>query len=78
MASEPPGGCRCGFDGACVGSPGSQYRSLFVEGEIGIIDHLLGMLEGLRRMQQLVEIEVEGFLCRGDRMVRAFHSHILD
>jgi hypothetical protein len=51
--------CRRSLYRAGVGRPRGKYRPLLVEGQIWIIDDLLGMLERLCRVQQLVEVKVE-------------------
>jgi hypothetical protein len=44
------------LDGACIRSPGREDRPFFVKRQIGIVDHLRGMLECLGWMQKRIDI----------------------
>ena len=51
---------RGGFDRACVLCPRREDGSLLIERQVGVINHVARVLEGTRRMQEAVEIEVDG------------------
>jgi hypothetical protein len=42
LTARWPAQCRRGVDGACVRCPGGEDCALFVEGEIGVADHVRG------------------------------------
>jgi hypothetical protein len=48
---------RCGFDGTGVGGPRREDGALLVQSQVGIVDDLRGMTEGLCGMEKLVKIE---------------------
>jgi hypothetical protein len=56
LSSRQTSQCRNRLDGARIRRPRREDRSLFIERQIGIVDHLRRMLECLGRMQKCVEI----------------------
>ena len=57
--------------------PRRENCSLFVEGQVGITDDLLRERERPRRMQEIVQVEIERFSGRVPKRW-IFHSHILN
>ena len=47
---------RCRLNGACIRSPRREDRAFFIQGQIGVVDHVRWMLERLCRMQKVIKI----------------------
>ena len=47
------------LDRAGIRGPGGEDGALLVEGQVGILDDTSWMLEGLRRAQEIVQVEIE-------------------